>query len=94
MKYIDVKWHHSHEDETIRLVSEVGADGFEVRKLEFFRDGRVGFASQESNSDSTRLGVAVMPDLSEINLQQEFTGTSIDAAAFEELWRRYAAKSI
>jgi hypothetical protein len=90
MKYIDVKWHHSHADEPIRLVSEGAGDGFEVRKLEFFR----GFASEESNSDSTRLGVAVVPDLSEINLQQEFFGTSIDAAAFEELWRRYAAKSI
>jgi hypothetical protein len=93
MKYIDVRWHHSHEDEPVRLVSEIGTDGFEVRKLEFFRDGRVGFASREANSDATHLGIAAVPDLSEINSEQEFSGIGIDASAFEELWKRYAAKS-
>ena len=94
MKYIDVRWQHSHADEPIRLVSEIGTDGVEVRKLEFFRDGRVGFASKKANSDSTRLGVTAVPDLPEINSEEEFSGISIDASAFEELWKRHAANRI
>ena len=94
MRYIDVTWHHSHSDEPIRLVSEIGADGFEVRKLEFFRDGRVGFASMDSNGGGTRLGEVAVPDLSEIVADREFSGVEIDASEFFDLWKSHATKSI
>ncbi|MES2320209.1 MAG: hypothetical protein V4631_22255 [Pseudomonadota bacterium] len=56
MRWIDVKWLHDLEEEPIRLVSELDLDGYETRKLEFFRNGRVGFASAAGASPGTELG--------------------------------------
>lgn len=47
MKYIDVQWVHSLENEPIRLVSELDGDNFETRKLEFFRNSTIGYATEE-----------------------------------------------
>lgn len=43
---IDVLWKHACESEPVRLVSVLARNRYEVRKLEFFRDGRVGFAHE------------------------------------------------
>ncbi|REG50447.1 hypothetical protein B0G80_6879 [Paraburkholderia sp. BL6669N2] len=39
--FIDVAWTHGFETEPIRLVSQLDNERYEIRKLEFFRDGRV-----------------------------------------------------
>jgi hypothetical protein len=90
MTYIDVQWHHSPAGEPIRLVSELDAERWERRKLEFFPDGRVGYASQTDTMHGTRLGEAPVPPLLEINAQAEFDGTELDATVFELLWSTYA----
>ena len=89
MEYIDVLWHHSFPDEPVRLVSELDAERYEVRKLEFFADGHVDFADADQCSGGTWLGQEPCPPLAEINEQEEFTGTTMEAAAFEELWRQF-----
>jgi hypothetical protein len=89
MRYIDVAWHHDHPKEPVRLVSEIDADGFEIRKLEFFRDGRVQFACNAGGSGDTRLGEAPVPPLSEINKDPEFEGVTIDPGEFARLWGQH-----
>ena len=42
--YIDVEWRHELPPEPIRLASEIDAHRMEIRKLEFFRGGSVGWA--------------------------------------------------
>jgi len=91
MKYIDVRWRHESPDDPIRLVSELDAAGWEQRKLEFFADGRVGFASGAGAATGTLLGTMAVPSLDEINAQSEFEGAEIDAATFETLWREHGA---
>ena len=86
MKYIDVEWLHSDDDYPIRLVSELDAQRNEVRKLEFFRDGAVGFASANTSKESTTLSAESIPPLSEINAQHEFIGKSVSSEEFEALW--------
>ena len=93
MQYIDVQWLHTSPDEPVRLVSELGPDRYETRKLEFWRDGRVGFASETDASEGTRLGEVPVPDISEINAEEEFVANEIDASSFEALWTRYVAGS-
>lgn len=88
MDYIDVMWCHAFEDEPVRLVSELNAERFEVRKLEFFRNGSVGFASQNAHSDGTELGLIPVPLLEEINIDPQFVGVAISGAEFEVLWGR------
>ena len=89
MKYIDVQWLHSSPEEPVRLISELGPDRYEARKIELWLDGRVGYASETDASENTRLGEAPVPDISEINADEEFVAKEIDAASFEELWTRY-----
>lgn len=88
--YIDVTWSHAESDYPIRLVSEIDADGYETRKLEFFLDGRVASASsREDDFSDTRLGEVPVPSLLEINSDPQFEGIAIVAAAFEALWAQH-----
>ena len=86
MKYFDITWHHDSADDPIRLLSEIGADGYEKRKLEFFRDGRVGYASEIESSDTTMLSINRVPRLDVIVAQAEFSGERISGEQFEALW--------
>ena len=93
MRYVDVEWIHGLEDEPFRLVSEIGDDHFELRKLEFFRNGNLGFASGESHTENTMLGVVEVPPLQEINSDKEFQGKGISKQEFELLWQKYVPAS-
>lgn len=89
MRYIDVQWKHEFKDEPVRLVSEIGTDNFETRKLEFFPGGSIGFAFEATESPNTRLGIDVVPSLDEINSQNEFEGITISKEQFELLWEMH-----
>lgn len=93
MRYIDVIWLHESQEEPYRLVSEVSADNYELRKLEFFRSGFVGVASTTMNTEKTMLGSAEVPAIEEINANSEFQGKDISKQEFDNLWSKYAAKS-
>lgn len=88
---IDVRRKHAHEAEPIRLVSVLDGDRYETRKLEFFRDGRVGFAGGARSSLGTELGTVPVPSLTEINAAPEFQAQEIALEAFEALWSRYGS---
>lgn len=90
MKYIDVAWIGQDEQTPIRLVSELDDGRFEVRKLEFFRDGRVGCASPSHSVRGTLLGETALPTLTEINLDPQFQAREIDAQEFLALWVKHA----
>lgn len=86
MKYIDIQWLHSNTDYPVRMVLEMRMNRYEQRKLEFFSDGRVTYASKAGTSGNTVLSKESIPHLHEINLQAEFHGVAIDKASFEKLW--------
>jgi len=90
MRYIDVTWYHAHDEEPVRLISEIDGSGFETRKLEFYRDGRVGWAERCASHLGTDLGIEPVPSLAEINKDPQFVGVKLEAAAFEALWKRHA----
>ena len=90
MEFIDVAWRHNSDPLRCVFVSELDEDRYETRKLEFFANGRVGFASSEASSEGTMLGVVPVPPLSEINSDPQFSGLNIGSADFETLWNRHA----
>jgi len=90
MRYIDVKWIHGNREVPTRLVSEIGEDEFETRKLEFFADGSVTYASTAIRSGDTVLGTVEVPLLEEINKDKEFKGIEINQSDFEELWIKHS----
>ncbi|KVD51472.1 hypothetical protein WJ61_13195 [Burkholderia ubonensis] len=86
---IDVAWKHDFDAEPVRLVSVLNRNCYEICKLEFFRDGRVGFADEEKSALGTQLGLLPMPALAEINADSQFEAQEMTMKAFEMLWSRH-----
>lgn len=89
MIYIDVIWHHNDPAYPVRLVSELDENRWERRKLEFFRDGRVGVASAAGATLDTALGLEPVPSVDEINQDREFTAKVMKPGAFQALWSEH-----
>lgn len=87
MEYLDVEWKHNDADYPIRTVSEIDAQRYETRKLDYFLDGRIGFATVHQHTPRTGLSEVPIPPLDDINEDPEFLGVAISADAFERLWQ-------
>ncbi len=61
----------------------------ETRKLEFFEDGRVGYARADQATHGTPLGLVPVPPLEEINADPQFIGNTITDAEFDALWSNH-----
>jgi hypothetical protein len=84
--YIHCQWLQSSADEPIEIFSELDPQRNEVRKVEKFRGGRLGYASKVAATEGTSLGIIPVPPLVEINASPEFTAKDITAAQFEQQW--------
>jgi hypothetical protein len=89
MNYIDVAWISAEGTYPFRLVSELDDQAFETRKLEFFRSGTVGSASNYHATENTILGTTPVPSLAEICADPQFRGCELSSAEFELLWSQY-----
>ncbi|OKJ96508.1 hypothetical protein AMK34_23605 [Amycolatopsis sp. CB00013] len=88
MWYLRVVWAHEFAEEPVESLSEVGLDGYERRKVERFRDGRLGWADEEREVGGTGLGEVPVPPLAEINAQRGFAASRITGDEFEQVWRQ------
>ncbi len=86
MEYIKIKWIHESKDFPIDLYSEIDSDRFEVRKVEVFPDGSLGYADAKDSSKDTKLGDVAMPPLDKLNSDPEFKASVISKDEFEEIW--------
>jgi hypothetical protein len=88
MRYIVVKWKQQNPSEPTLLYSELDDAGWEIRKVEVFADGRIGFADRGATSGGTRLSIEPLPSLDEIARDPQFEPREITALEFEDLWSR------
>jgi hypothetical protein len=89
MRYVKVYWDHSLANEPMLLFSECSDEGWEIRKIETFRNGRTQSADGTSpDVSSTRLGLAPVPSVAVIAQQFEFRPFEIDKIEFEEAWNK------
>jgi hypothetical protein len=86
-RYQKVLWHHDRPDEPVVLYSEIDS-GFEVRKVEVYRDGRRDYADRSRSTGTTMLSENVMPAVDEINEDPEFSAEAITSEEFGQLWQR------
>lgn len=84
--YIFVRWNHVLADEPVELWSELDPARFEVRKVEVWADGRVGYAARGEQAGGTALGTEAVPPLNVIAADAEFRPESITHEAFEAKW--------
>jgi len=89
MRYQRVAWLHDFSDEPVVIYSELDADGWEHRKVDEFRDGRLTWANKESDLQAeTLLSESQVPSLDEINADPQFAGVPMSPDLFEEVWDR------
>jgi hypothetical protein len=88
MIYIRVNWVHSFPDEPRVLYSEIDDERWETRKVEEFREGRLGFAAAEMSAEGTKLGEEPIPALAEIGSDPQFQPVEITRAEFEAIWQK------
>lgn len=94
MRYIDVEWIHDFQDEPVRLISEIDHENYELRKLEIYRDGSVGFATDSIEHGGSRLGVSEIPPVEEINSDPEFKGREVDKHEFDVRWNQFTSGNL
>jgi hypothetical protein len=87
MKYLRVLWKHSFADQPVELLSELDEARFEVRKVEIFRDGPKGYASNDESERGTCLGVEPVPCLIDIASDPQFMPEEISSEEFDLAWR-------
>ena len=88
MTYIRVKWIHNFPDEPVLLYSELDDQRFEVRKVEMFPDGSIGYADRHLSCsvNDTQLGSEPVPAVEKIAKDPEFEAIEIDRDEFESVW--------
>lgn len=88
MRYLRVEWLLPHPDDPVTLYTEVDDAGREVRKVDVFADGRIGFAGPggETPSTGTWLGEQRVPSLEEIASDPQFKAAEITKEEFDKVW--------
>jgi hypothetical protein len=86
MRYLYIKWVHKDPGSPVHIYSEIGNDGYEMRRMEIWANGRKGFADANEEVGGTALSSMAIPSLSEIAAQPEFQPKQIVAEDFHKLW--------
>jgi hypothetical protein len=86
MEYWKVDWLHDFETEPIRIYSEVGDDGYEIRKVQHYRDGRMLKADASHESRDIGLGEIPVGSIKDVASQPEFAASLITPEEFEKEW--------
>ncbi|RKN09015.1 DUF6881 domain-containing protein [Streptomyces radicis] len=88
MRHWRVHWHHDHADEPVTLYCEIGDDDRETRRVEEFGDGGTGWADAHGGSRGTLLAEIAFGAIDDVSGEPGLSGSVIDAAEFEDAWRR------
>ncbi|MFD2332898.1 DUF6881 domain-containing protein [Cohnella sp. GCM10020058] len=89
--FIKVIWFHQNIEYPVLLYSELNQIRFEKRKVEQYRNGRIGIADHDLSLNAM-LGICEVPSLAEINMNQEFYGFEINKDEFECVWNEALQK--
>ena len=86
MRYQRVRWVLEFRDEPVLLFAVIDDEGWEVRKVDKYRDGTLDRAGPGEETKRTVLGERPTPTMDEINQDAEFLAEAITAEEFERVW--------
>lgn len=87
MEYIYVEWVHNFEDEPTILISELDEKRNEIRKIELYKNGSVGYAYNGISVMGTGLSSEPIPELKNIASDTQFIPKKISKEEFEGFWK-------
>lgn len=91
MRYVRIDWLHEHESDPYLIYSEIGLDGYERRKIQFYKSGSIGFAIDEIEYNGAGLSEKPFPPLQELNAKDEWdeiVSVETNKSEFENIWNR------
>jgi hypothetical protein len=89
VRYVRVDWHHEHADEPVVLYSEIDPEGWEMRKVDAYADGRLDFADALHEVGTTWLSdQPQVLSVEEIDALPEFSAVEISRDDFEMVWHQ------
>jgi hypothetical protein len=86
VRYVKVAWEHGFADDPVLYLSELGDDGYETRKVQFYRDGRSEWVDEGHETANVGLSEILFPSLEEISTQEELSAELVDSEEFERAW--------
>lgn len=92
MIYLKVEWLHDLQAEPILMYSELSDERYELRKVEMFRNGELGYAYDEVSEGTTKLSETSLPSENEIGSDTQFKPKVITKAEFEKIWDKTVFK--
>ena len=94
MRYILVKWENESVGDPDLIYIEINSYFWEQRKVEIFRDGRIGYADENEEVGSSMLAIEPWDDLDKIAHEPEFEIKEISREEFEIVWQRAKGMAI
>ncbi|WKA26900.1 DUF6881 domain-containing protein [Bradyrhizobium roseum] len=91
--YIKVGWKQNALDTPLLLYSELDDKRWEVRKVEVFPDGSLGYADRSTPEGTTFLSLEPLPTLLQIALMPEFDAVAITKDEFETIWLKATVRT-
>ena len=91
--YIKVQWIHDFQDEPIFLYSELDSERNEIRKVEIYKNDKLGYACENKSVNGTFLSKTEIPSLEDINADVQFDACEIDKEYFESIWSNAVSKN-
>ncbi|GGG68032.1 DUF6881 domain-containing protein [Paenibacillus radicis (ex Gao et al. 2016)] len=74
------------------IYSEIDDFGYEVRKIEKYFDGTVGYASHDREEGKTLLADQMIPTVDELNMENGIRARHLTSDEFKKLWFEYTQK--
>ncbi|MEU5430524.1 hypothetical protein AB0H73_33670 [Streptomyces olivoreticuli] len=90
MDYWKVTWHHDFVEDPVVFFSEIGSDGYETRKIQQYRDGRLLKADQFHETGEIGLSEIPVGSIEDVVAQAEFSATVITSEEFQAIWDQAA----
>lgn len=87
MQFLKIEWNHEIVDEPYIIYAELDDVGYEIRKIEIYKNGRIGYATQSSEFGGSILSEHPYPTVEEIAANAEFIPEQISKEEFESIWR-------
>jgi hypothetical protein len=86
--FVRLQWKHTDPEEAVTLFSELDEERREVRRVEVFADGRIGYANERGSFGRTHLAERPISTLDELAAIPEFEPSEITRAEFDEIFEK------
>lgn len=86
MQFLKIEWIHEITDEPYIIYTELDDVGYENRKIEIYKNGRIDYATQSSEFGGSILSEHPYPTVEEIAANSEFIPVQISKEEFRSFW--------